>query len=126
MCLLLLLEVLDVRLELALRLARRSFFAFSCAISSRIRLPWSTIMCMGLAGEREECESGVAGGVQSVSSAEKTEGKSSSSEMNEEDEEAAVVPEREERRGQEGKAQDGDCGRELEDEEGISIGEVCE
>jgi hypothetical protein len=122
-------------LELPLLLRRfLSFFAFSCAINSRISAPVSTTTCawrrVGDAS-RERGPSGVATGVQSCSASSKTAGKRSSrssSEINEETislwSSSLEVEESEALRGHEGYAQEGDCGHELE-VDGMSIGDVA-
>jgi hypothetical protein len=123
MCLLLLLDFF----ELVLFLRLRSFFVFSCAINSLINDPLSTTISHILEGDAgERLEFGVVGGVQSPSVSSNTRGKSSSSEMMKELECSSPwldMEEREALRGHEGKAQEGDCGLEL-DEDGISMGEV--
>lgn len=124
-CLLAPLPLLDFFDEELLRW-RRSFFAFSSAISWRIIDLLSTIISHnieGEAGDRLEC--GVAGGVQSCSS--KTSGKSSSSEMMKELDwcsSSLELEDREARRGHDGYAHEGVCC--LEREDGISIGAIEE
>lgn len=128
MCLLVPLELLDFLPALDPR--RRSFFdlfAFSSATSWRISDPVVTTISHSPDGEEGDLLScGVAGGVHSSSASSKTHGNSSSSEMMKEVDRASSLfelEEREERRGQEGNAHEGDCGRDEEDD-GISMGEV--
>jgi hypothetical protein len=101
MCLLLLLDFF----ELVLFRLLRSFFVFSCAISSLINDPLSTTISHILDGDAGDLlEFGVAGGVQSRSASSNTSGKSSSSEMMKELESSSpwLEFEREALRGQEG------------------------
>jgi hypothetical protein len=124
MCLLPPLELLDF-LDAELLRRRRSFFAFSSAISWRISDPFSTTISHNIEGEAGDLlECGVVGGVQSCSS--KTSGNSSSSEMMKELDWCSSSLEFEDsevRRGHDGYAHEGVCCLERE-EDGISIGAI--
>lgn len=108
-----------------------SFLAFSSLTSSLMSACVSTITCCcapaGSPGDR--MAKGEAMGVQSGSASSKTGGNMSSRSSSEMKDEAVSLSsllefeDSDERRGQEGYAQEGDCGRELL-VEGISMGKV--
>jgi len=114
--------------ELVLRRRLLSLFAFSSATICLINDPLSTTISHIIEGDAGDLlRRGVAAGEQSSSASSKTHGKSSSSEMMKDVECASSswleFEEREDLRGHEGKAHDGDCERALE-ADGISMGAV--